>query len=170
MTDRTRSKHDTSKWEGQARTSKTAPRRHHGPLSTCDRPNKMGGQKPTLLRVNKLSNGLRLHFKSVSDAQKARDVNWSLAALRLEIHEPWYGIVVHRLPKADLNINHQETAIKELEEANKSHNLKVEQVRLLHPNKQGPATYCSIVIFTNRPRSQINASEGRSLWTTNALE
>lgn len=111
---------------------------------------KMGGQKPTLLATNKLSNGLRLHFKSASDAQKARDVNWSLTAPGLEIHEPWYGLVAHGLSKADLNIEDQEKAIKELEDANKSHNLKVEQVRPLRPNKQGTAEHHSIVIFTKQ--------------------
>ena len=111
---------------------------------------KMGGQKPTLLGINKLSNGLRLHFKSASDAQKAREVNWPLAAPGLEIHEPWHGLVAHGVLKADLNIDDQETAIKELEEANQSLNLKVEQVRLLRPNKQGPAAHHSIVVFTKQ--------------------
>ena len=111
---------------------------------------KMGGQKPTLLGINKLRNGIRLHFKSASDIQKARDVNWSLAAPGLEVHEPWYGLVAHGVSKTDLNIDDQETAIKELEEANESLNLKVEQVRPLRPNKQGIAPHHSIVMFTKQ--------------------
>src|SRR5436190_23501071 len=96
-----------------------------------------------------ITNGLQLHFKSASDAQKAPEVNWSLAAPGLEIHELWHSLVAHGVLKADLNIDDQETAIKELEEANQSLNLKVEQVRLLRPNKQGPPHVTQLLCLQN---------------------
>ena len=60
---------------------------------------------PRIIGVNKLANGIRLQFEIEEEANTARGLNiWNAAFQGLKVHEPMYGIVIHGVPIADLNI------------------------------------------------------------------
>ena len=107
---------------------------------------KTTGEKPRIIAVNKLDKGLRLLFKTTNEAKQAKSTNWTLLTPGLEIHKPKYGIVIHGVPKAELDITNEETAIKELEENNESLGLTVKQIQLLR-RKLNYAEHHSLLVF-----------------------
>jgi hypothetical protein len=106
---------------------------------------KTTGEKPKLLGIHKLNTGLRLFFNTAEEAKTAHNVNWSLAYSGLEVHRPKYGIVVHSVRREELDIEDQQTTIKQLEEAN---NLTIIEVKPLRGNWPKITPHHSIIIFT----------------------
>jgi len=113
------------------------------------------GRTPKIHGINKLSNDeYRLHCESKDDPQLLRKMDWSLAFNGVKIKKRKYGLVIHGVPKKDLDPNTEDEVIlrDEIEEENTSRNLAVAQVIPLrctqkHLNKI--AAHHSVVIFTH---------------------
>ena len=113
------------------------------------------GHVPKIHGINKLSNDeYRLHCESKEDPQLLSKLDWNLIFSGVRTKKRKYGLVLHGVPKQDLDPNiEDETILKdEIEEENTSRNLQVAQVIPLrrsqkHLNKI--AAHHSIVIFTH---------------------
>ena len=114
------------------------------------------GHVPKIHGINKLSNDeYRLHCESKEDPQLLSKMDWSLMFNGVRTKKRKYGLVVHGVPKKDLDptITEDEVILRdEIEEENTSRKLQVAQVIPLrrtrkHLNKT--AAHHSVVIFTN---------------------
>jgi hypothetical protein len=107
------------------------------------------GDKPKVLGVNKLTNGIRLQFKTKEDVEKAKTVDWNSAYQNLALHSPKYGIVIHGIPKTALQFDDdQNKAIEEFEQANEMLNIKVVEIKPLRRHSKPSRSNHSIVVFT----------------------
>ena len=107
------------------------------------------GEKPKVLGVNKLANGIRLQFKTKEEVEKAKTVDWNPAYHNLTLHKPKYGMVIHGVPKTALQFEEDQTkAIKEFEEANEELGIKVVQIKPLRRYPKPNRRNHSIIIFT----------------------
>jgi hypothetical protein len=113
------------------------------------------GRVPKIHGINKLTNDeYRLHCESKEDPQLLSKMNWSLIFSGVKIKKRKYGLVIHGIPKKDLDPTTEDEIIlrDEIEEENTSRNLQVAQVTPLrrtqkHLNKI--AAHHSVVIFTH---------------------
>jgi hypothetical protein len=113
------------------------------------------GRVPKIHGINKLSNDeYRLHCESKEDPQLLNEMDWSLIFSGVRAKKRRYGLVVHGVPKKDLDPNTEDEIIlrDEIEEENTSRGLAVAQVVPLrrtqkHLNKV--AAHHSVIIFTH---------------------
>ena len=113
------------------------------------------GRIPIIHGINKLSNDeYRLYYELEEDPQLLNKMDWSLVFNGVSVKKCKYGLVIHGVPKKDLDPNTEDEIIlrDEIEEENASRNLQVVQVVPLrrtqkHLNKI--AVHHSIVIFTH---------------------
>jgi len=113
------------------------------------------GHTPKIHGVNKLTNDeYRLHCESTKDPQLLSNMNWDLAFEGVKTKTRKYGLVVHGVPKKDLDPTNEDDLIMrdELEQENNSRNLTVAEITLLrrsqkHRNKV--AAHHSVLIFTH---------------------
>jgi hypothetical protein len=73
----------------------------------------------TLNGVNKLPNHLRLQCKTEEQAKLLLQIDWSKAFNDLTLQKPKYGVVIHGVPKAKVNLS-MKTTVSQLQEGNKS--------------------------------------------------
>src|SRR5579859_4880768 len=108
--------------------------------------------------MNKYSNWVyRIQCKNPRDTKKLKTMNWGAAFEGLMEHQRKYGIVIHRVPKEDLNpkTDDNSKAIAKLEEKNSTRQLHIAKLDTI-PKKENqrsetPARHHSIIIFTNDP-------------------
>jgi hypothetical protein len=113
------------------------------------------GHVPKIHSINKLSNDeYRLHCESKEDPQLLSEMDWNPIFNGVRTKKCKYGLVIHGVPKKDLDPNAEDEVIlrDEIEEENTSRNLQVVQVSPLrrtqkHLNKV--AAHHSVVIFTH---------------------
>jgi hypothetical protein len=92
---------------------------------------KLEEHTPKIHGINKLSNNeYRLHCESKEDPQLLSKMDWNLVFNGVRIKKRKYGLVIHRVPKKDLDPNTEDEIIlrDEIEEENVSRNLQVVQV------------------------------------------
>jgi hypothetical protein len=67
---------------------------------------KINGAQPTILGINKLANSIRIQFETEEQAKTVSDpkIDWDKAFQGLKLHKPNYGIVIHGVPRNDLDI------------------------------------------------------------------
>jgi hypothetical protein len=114
-----------------------------------------GEHIPKIHGINKLSNDeYRLHCESKEDPQLLSEMDWNPIFNGVRIKKRKYGLVIHGVPKKDLDPNTEDEVVlrDEIEEENTSRNLQVAQVIPLrrtqkHLNKI--AAHHSVVIFTH---------------------
>ena len=113
------------------------------------------GRIPKIHGINKLSNDeYRFHCESEEDPQLLSKMDWSQLFNGVRVKKRKYGLVIHGVPKKDLDPNTENEIIlkDEIEEENTSRDLQVVQVNPLrrtqkHLNKI--AAHHSVVIFTH---------------------
>ena len=114
------------------------------------------GRIPKIHGINKLSNDeYRFHCESEEDPQLLSKIDWSLIFDGVKVKKRKYGLVIHGVPKKDLDptiIEDHDTLIEEIEEENTSRNLQAEQViplRRTQKNLNKITAHHSVVIFTH---------------------
>src|SRR5579859_2517499 len=90
--------------------------------------------KPKINGINRITNGIRVPFKSPEDTKLLREtVDWNTAFKGLAVHKPKYGIVIHGVSSKEVQDLEDEkvkdTIIKELEESNNG--LKIKAIKKL---------------------------------------
>ena len=118
-----------------------------------------GDDAPQILRgMNKYSNWVyRIQCENPEDVKKLKTMKWEAAYEGLTERQRKYGIVIHRVPKEDLNpkIDNNNKAIAKLEEENvtrKLHIAKLDVIKQKEPDdSETPACHHSIIIFTHDP-------------------
>ena len=105
--------------------------------------------KPKVIGINTLANnGLRLQFKTASEAQEVQktSIDWAIAYEGLKPHKPKYGIVMHGIRTDAINLleDHEDT-IREWEAENEG--LKIIKVTALR-RKHTPTATRSLIVFT----------------------
>src|SRR5436190_1710585 len=114
------------------------------------------GHVPRIHGINKLSNDeYRLHCESKEDPQLLSKIDWSSVFNGARTKKRKYGLVIHEVPKKDLDptITEDEVILRdEIEEENISRNLQVVQVTPLRRTQKylnKIAAHHSVVIFTH---------------------
>jgi hypothetical protein len=114
------------------------------------------GHIPKIHGINKLSDDTyRLHCESEKDPQLLLNkMDWSLIFNGVSIRKRKYGIVIHGVPKKDLDPtkDENEEMRQEIEEENTSRNLHIDQINPLRRTQKylnKIAAHHSVVIFTN---------------------
>jgi len=114
------------------------------------------GHIPKIHGVNKLSNDTyRFHCESKEDPQLLKEMDWSSIFSGAMVYKRKYGLVIHGVPKKDLDpttTEENDTSEHEIEEENASRNLHVEKITPLRRSQKHLnriAAHHSIVIFTN---------------------
>ena len=105
--------------------------------------------KPKVIGINTLANnGLRLQFKTASEAQEVQktSIDWAIAYEGLKPHKLKYGIVMHAIRTDAINLleDHEDT-IREWEAENEG--LKIIKVTALR-RKHTPTATRSLIVFT----------------------
>ena len=90
------------------------------------------GHIPKIHGVNKLSNDTyRFHCESKEDPQLLKEMDWSSIFSGAMVYKRKYGLVIHGVPKKDLDpttTEENDTSEHEIEEENASRNLHVEKI------------------------------------------
>ena len=113
------------------------------------------GHIPKIHGINKLSNDeYRLHCESEEDPQLQSKMDWNLLFNGVSVKKRKYGLVIHGVPKKDLDPNTEDEIIlrDEIEEENTSRNLQVVQViplRCTQKHLSKIAAHHSVIIFTH---------------------
>ena len=113
------------------------------------------GHTPKIHRVNKRPNDTyKFHCESEEDPQLLEKVDWGSIFNGVIVSKRKYGLVIHRVPKKDLDPTTEEQVIlrDEIEKENTSRDLQVEQViplRRTQKHLHRIAAHHSVVIFTN---------------------
>jgi hypothetical protein len=114
------------------------------------------GHIPKIHGINKRNNDTyKIHCESEKDPQLLNEIDWSAIFKGVTVSKRKYGLVIHGVPKKDLDPNTEDQLIlrDELEEENTSRNLQVEQVTPLRRTQKHlhrAAAHHSIVIFTTK--------------------
>jgi Zinc knuckle. len=116
-----------------------------------------GDDAPKILRgMNKYSNWVyRIQCEDPEDAKKLRTMNWEAAFEGLTERQRKYSIVIHGVPKEDLNPKTEDNAkaIAKLEEENITRKLHIAKLDVIKQkesdNPESPTRHHSIVIFTH---------------------
>jgi len=98
-------------------------------------------------RLTRISpNMLKIQCKSEPDIQALKEVDWNTIFPGTKVMNPTYGVVLHGVPKHDLDIANQDQAINQLKEANK--HIKIARIAPLIKNPRNPsAPTHSIIVF-----------------------
>jgi len=111
------------------------------------------GHVPRIHGINKLSNDeYRLHCESKEDPQLLSKIDWSSVFNGARTKKRKYGLVIHGVPKKDLDptITEDEVILRdEIEEENISRNLQVTPLRRTQKYLDKIAAHHSVVIFTH---------------------
>jgi hypothetical protein len=114
------------------------------------------GRTPKIHGINKRPDDTyKLHCESEQDPELLGKMDWNSVFTGVTVSKRKYGLVVHGVPKNDLDPTNTEDQLvlrDEIEEENLSRNLQVEQVTLLRRSQkhlQKAAAHHSIVIFTH---------------------
>jgi len=119
----------------------------------------LSAPKPILNGINKLAkNQIRLQCRTSEQAQPLHKVDWNTAFDGLTPYKRKYAIVIHGVPKTDVNLDEPgkiDATIKELEKANISRGLPITRIaplkRKATVNKSSLSH--SIVVFTEDPKA-----------------
>src|SRR6266516_3207034 len=112
--------------------------------------------RPRLYGINKLAqNNIRLQCRTPEQAEELQNINWGLAFKGLCVYRPKFGIVVHSVPKAELDVTCLDNEDSRNLQAAKIHHdntLPVTKIAPLHrKNSERASTHHSLVIFTDNP-------------------
>jgi len=117
------------------------------------------GHIPKIHGVNKRENDTyKFHCESEKDPELLHTMDWGAIFNGVTASKRKYGLVIHGVPKSDLDPSKEDQIIlrDELEEENTSRNLQAEQVFPLRRTKkqlEKPTAHHSIVILTTRIRA-----------------
>ena len=116
--------------------------------------------KPILNGINKLAKDrIRLQCQTPEQAQSLHKVDWNIAFEGLVPYKRKYAIVIHGVPKIDVNFDEPgkiDATIKELENANVSRGLPITRITPLKrkaTTADKPSLTHSIVVFTEDPKA-----------------
>jgi hypothetical protein len=99
----------------------------------------------TIEQAKKLPNHLCLQCKTEEQAKLLQQVDWSKAFNGLTLQKPKYGIVIHGVPKAKVNLS-MKTAVPQLQEENKS--IPIASIVPLRRKHHEETTHQSLIVFT----------------------
>ena len=104
--------------------------------------------KPKLHGVSKLTNGISIHCNSEEEANQLKNIDWNHAFEGITVHKPKYSIVIHRVPKTDIDFSTPRSEIIQQLEANNPDTNIIDVAPLLRkPNAE--STSHSVVIHTD---------------------
>src|SRR5947207_5252857 len=112
--------------------------------------------KPRLNGVNKLAqNNIRLQCRTPEQAEELQNINWGLAFKGLCVYRPNFGIVVHHVPKAELDmtcLDNEDSRNLQAVKIQRANTLPVTKIApLRRKNSERTSAHHSLVIFTNDP-------------------
>jgi len=93
----------------------------------------MNTPKPQLRGITKLRSGdIRIRAETEEEAEKLKEVKWSIAYRGLATHKTKYGVVIHGVPIDEINPNKDpEAAIAQLEKENEGRGIKILKIASL---------------------------------------
>jgi hypothetical protein len=95
--------------------------------------------------VNKLPNHLRIQYKTEEQAKLLQEMDWNKVFNGTTLHRPKYGVVIHGVPKAKVNLAIK-TTITQLQQENEE--IPITNIAPLRRKPREDTTHQSIVVFT----------------------
>lgn len=114
-------------------------------------------KKPQINGINKLTSGnIRLQCQSEDEVKQLRDIDWNKAFEGIKVHKPKYGIVIHGVPKTEIDLTRDHADIISKLEKGNTHICDIDIVKIAPLYRKSTikeSLHQSIVVFTENAQA-----------------